>query len=95
MGCAKKKKREGELRFLHRSHVLAVAVDHQGERAATGGSDRVGQLWDLRTGKPVGPFLRHRSQITGVAFSPNDRLVASVETIGVARFWDAATGATG
>jgi WD40 repeat protein/tetratricopeptide (TPR) repeat protein len=49
-------------------------------------------LWDLRTGKPVGPFLRHRSQITGVAFSPNDRLVASVETIGVARFWDAATG---
>jgi WD40 repeat protein len=87
-----KKGRERELTFPHKAYVLTVAVDHQGERAASGGSERVGQVWNLQTGKPVGPPLRHKSPMNGVAFSPDDRLVASVDAKGFARFWDAATG---
>jgi WD40 repeat protein len=88
----KRKEVEVKLTFPHRHHVLAVAVDHQGEHAASGDHDAVGHLWDLRTGKPIGPPLRHRSHIKGVAFSPDDRLVASAEAAGFARFWDTATG---
>ena len=42
----------------HTSSVSAVAVDAAGKRAATG-AWHVGQIWDLQTGVPIGPPLRH------------------------------------
>jgi WD40 repeat protein len=75
----------------HTSSVSAVAVDAAGRRAATG-AWCVGQLWDLRTGNPVGVPLRHKERFQRLAFSPDGKLVASLAWNGEARFWDAATG---
>ncbi len=75
----------------HTSRVWAVAVDVSGERAATG-AYQVGQIWDLRSGIPIGPPLRHRDFFLGLAFSPDRRIVASIGKDREARFWDAATG---
>jgi WD40 repeat protein len=51
------------------------------------------QLWDARSGKPLGPPLAH--QVAGLAavFDPESRLVATGGFDGDVRLWDAATGA--
>jgi WD40 repeat protein len=78
------------------SSISAVAVDPAGRRAATGAWN-MGQIWDLRTGAPVGPPLRHlgrehEERIKALAFAPDGRLVAGLAFDGEVRFWDAATG---
>ncbi len=76
----------------HTSTVSAVGVDTEGRRAATGAWG-VGQIWDLQTGKPVGPPLQAQGdRFNHLAFSPDGRLLASLTLKGFARFWDAATG---
>jgi WD40 repeat protein len=77
--------------FPHTSSVSAVAVDAAGKRIATG-AWAVGQVWDLRTGNPIGPPLRHKDRFKSMTFTPDGRLVASLAFNGEARFWDAETG---
>jgi WD40 repeat protein len=47
---------------------------------------------DARTGKPLGPPLRHGSAITHFAFSPDGRRVLTTSDDNTARVWDVATG---
>lgn len=75
----------------HTSSVSAVAVDGAGKRVATGAWG-VAQIWDLATGRPMGPPLPDRGQRFRVlAFSPDQRLLAALTVNGHVRFWDAAT----
>jgi WD40 repeat protein len=51
------------------------------------------QLWDARSGKPLGPPLAHRVAGLAAVFDPESRLVATGGFDGDVRLWDAATGA--
>src|SRR5262249_41049460 len=45
------------------------------------------RLWDSRTGKPIGPALRHRDEVRAVAFSPDGRSAVTGGDDDAARLW--------
>jgi WD40 repeat protein len=95
---------EGALRLMpsiiafwqHREAVTDVAVSPDDRRAVSGSSDRTARLWDLRTGRPIGPTLEHKTPVLAVAFSPDGQRVATgggaYFVSSELRLWDAATG---
>jgi WD40 repeat protein len=77
----------------------AVAFSPDGTRLALGSwAPRTVTVWDAapnQLGKASMPLLRlsgHLSQIHGVAFSPDGKLLASASLDGMVKVWNAATG---
>ena len=56
--------------------VFAMAVSSNGNYLAVGGPDTV-VVWDLRTDEKLHTLRGHEYVVLGVAFSPNNRLLAS------------------
>jgi WD40 repeat protein len=91
----------------HPEAASCLAFSPDGKRLVTGcGIDvwSLGQrrghgeahVWDVATGQPVGPPLRHAAAVSAVAFSPDGKHLLTGSQDGVARLWDAVTGqATG
>jgi WD40 repeat protein/tRNA A-37 threonylcarbamoyl transferase component Bud32/tetratricopeptide (TPR) repeat protein len=50
------------------------------------------QLWELATGKPLGPALTREVRVSAAAFSPDGRVVLMAIGDGSARLWDRVTG---
>jgi WD40 repeat protein/serine/threonine protein kinase len=73
--------------------LLAVAFGPDGQRLVTGSNDGQLTLWDAATGRPKQIVQGHaREQIVLVAFSPDNRWVASAGTDdGIVKVWDATT----
>lgn len=68
--------------------VLAVAFSPDGKQLATGGADRLVQLWDVASGEHVRSFLGHRMTVTGVKFSPGSKQIASSSLDRTIRLWE-------
>jgi WD40 repeat protein len=51
------------------------------------------QIWNVYTGKLAISYQDPGSDVSGLAWSPNGRALASVHTDGSVRLWDATTGA--
>jgi WD40 repeat protein len=58
-----------------------------GRILATGGEQAAG-LWDVATGKPIGPPLNHPSALLAVNFSPDGRRLATCCGDDTARLWE-------
>jgi WD40 repeat protein len=66
-----------------------VAFTPDGRTLATGGHEGKVVLWDLRTGRQLGaPLVGHLSGVASSAFSPDGRMLATVD--GEAILWDVA-----
>ncbi|MFF0815604.1 TIR domain-containing protein [Rhodococcus sp. NPDC003318] len=72
--------------------VMGVAVSPDGRRIASAGWDDSVQLWDARTGQPIGdPMTGHENTVASVAFSPDGRRIVSGSWDKTIRIWDADT----
>ncbi len=62
----------------HEAGVQSVDICSQGRHLATATDDGTVRLWDLSSGKEVGPQLKHKIRVLRVRFnSTGDRIVAS------------------
>ena len=58
-------------------------------RLAIAGQDGTGRIWDLETGAQTLVLARHPLPVDGIAFSPHDRRVFTIDRDGQVRVWDA------
>ncbi|HZY89019.1 MAG TPA: sigma-70 family RNA polymerase sigma factor [Gemmataceae bacterium] len=76
----------------HTDRVLSLALSRDGRVLASSGcSDHTVRLWEVATGKEL-RRLPHAESVTGVALSPDGKLLASGTWKDAVHLWDAATG---
>lgn len=61
----------------HASSVWSIASSPDGELLASGGRDRVIQLWRARDGQPLRTLVGHDSGVVLLGFSPDGQMLAS------------------
>jgi WD40 repeat protein len=69
-----------------------MAFSSDGATILTGCHDGTAWLWDVATGKTLGPPLQHQGAVLAVAFSPDGKTVLTGSADTTARLWDPATG---
>ena len=73
--------------------IRCVACSSDGRTAATTGSDGLVRLWDLTTGRSIGPPRRLGGATdTRVVFSPDGRTFVTSSKDGPVQVWESATG---
>ena len=69
-----------------------VAFSPDGKLCATGSWSKQARVWEVATGRPRGPLLKHNGFVSGVAFSPVDPILATSSQDQKVRLWDPSTG---
>lgn len=80
------KTRHIELR--HSGLVDGVAFSSDSKFVLTRSRDNTAQIWDAKTGEPIGDALRHDDWVRAVAFSPVDASVYTGSHDHTARMWN-------
>ncbi|MBD2255300.1 NACHT and WD repeat domain-containing protein [Nostoc parmelioides] len=84
--------------LLHEDVVSSVAYSPDGKSIVSGCEDNTLQIWNARTGEPIGTRLGNPlkkevgSGVTSVAFSPYGQRIASGHADNTVRLWNAITG---
>jgi WD40 repeat protein/serine/threonine protein kinase/tetratricopeptide (TPR) repeat protein len=76
----------------HTRPIYGVAFSPDSRTVIVGSVDGTAQLWDVASGRKIGPLLRVGSQFPYFAFSPDGKSVLSVDDDHPVRFWDVTTG---
>jgi len=71
--------------------IDSVSISRGGVLAAGGGDGAV-RLWNLDRGELVHTLLGHEKRVTGVAFRPQDDILASISADNSVRLWNGQTG---
>jgi len=72
----------------HKSAVVAISLFHNDRLLASGSWDDTARLWNLDTNLPIGPPLRHRNWVRGVALSTDGKFLATACGDKNAYIWD-------
>jgi len=87
-----------QTRRLAADEIWEGLFNHDGGRILTRSTDHTVRLWNTSTGQPVTPPLRHPEppsgvvQVTGIAYSPDERWLLSWGDDHTARVWDSENG---
>ena len=71
----------------HTDMVGALAVTRCGTRLASASWDKTVRVWDVPSGTAIGDPFVHQGRVFGVAFSGNDRLLATCSEDPSVRVW--------
>jgi tetratricopeptide (TPR) repeat protein len=74
--------------MAHQSAVSAVAFGPDGQTVLTGSYDNTARLWEVATGRPLGPPMTHQAGVSAVAFGPDGQTVLTGSYDNTARLWD-------
>lgn len=78
-------------RFIlqHEDRVNDAHFSADGRFIVTASDDKTAQIWDARTGKPVGESLKHTGKVRQATFTPDGHRIMTVSND--VRLWDAGT----
>lgn len=76
----------------HENTVSSIVVSHDGRMIASLSHDLTVRLWDTHGTTPRKTLLGHRDQPMLGCFSPDDRILATIERSGSVCLWHVATG---
>lgn len=79
--------------WFHGGIVQNVGFNPGGDRVFSTGSTRDVHIWDVAKPTPAVPALQHDHEATETKFSPDGKRILTLDSHGMARLWDAATGA--
>ncbi|MBW2258149.1 MAG: hypothetical protein JRI25_26600, partial [Deltaproteobacteria bacterium] len=85
---------DGESRMLgdHTGKVRTVALTPSGDRAFSGGEDKLLKVWEVAPGEATRPDSGHEASLWDVRFRPDGTALASAGADGAVRVWDLETG---
>jgi WD40 repeat protein/serine/threonine protein kinase len=69
--------------LVHRGPVAGVALSKGGNLVASASSDRTARIWEAATGRVVHTLEGHAEGIHCIAFSPDDRILATGSSVEV------------
>src|SRR4051794_40566838 len=76
----------------HTQAILSVAVNRDGERVVTGGTDGTAKVWSASHGDKLLDLGAHVDGVKSVAFDPAGERIITAGLDYVARVWDARSG---
>ncbi|MBL9137546.1 MAG: protein kinase [Verrucomicrobiales bacterium] len=77
--------------FAHADDVLSLEWSADGRRLLTGSADGTARVWDIESGAPSVPAMRHHGSVRAT-WAGGGRLILTASQDQVARLWDAGTG---
>ena len=78
----------GGILLPHPHTVNLVEVSPDGNYVLTASEDQSARIWDLATGQPLTPPLRHAAAVRVAAWMPSSRTVVTGGEDGVLKIWD-------
>jgi WD40 repeat protein/tRNA A-37 threonylcarbamoyl transferase component Bud32 len=73
--------------LVHHDKIKAVAFSPDGQTLLTGSWDQTARLWEVASGKPLGPPLPHYDKVEAVAFAAEVGTFWTGTQNGAARLW--------
>jgi WD40 repeat protein len=72
--------------------VLAIAMHPRGKVAASGGKNKLIQLWDVESGVMLNDLTGHLQEISALSFAPDGATLASGSGDATVKIWDLKSG---
>jgi len=76
----------------HDNKSVNVALSTDGKIALFGSPNGAAQLWNVETGSPIGPPLKHKAPITHVSLSADGSIALTAGSDKASQVWETATG---